>query len=76
MITETGEVKKILIKHNALNKTMEEIYQIDTDTDLYQDLFSYYMNSGDMPYDVMKGHYGNPEEWVMNQVERLKLLKD
>ena len=74
MKTEQDELKEILIKHNALNKSIEEVVELNTD--LYYDLFSYYMDTGDMPYDVMKGHYGNPDEWVMDQIEKLELVRN
>jgi hypothetical protein len=36
MKTQNEELKEILIKHNALNKTMEEV--VEYGTELYQDL--------------------------------------
>jgi hypothetical protein len=74
MKTQNEELKEILIKHNALNKTMEEV--VEYGTELYQDLCSYYMNNGEMPYKVAKGHHGNPDEWVADKLYESGLIKD
>ena len=36
----------------------------DMDNDLYDALFDYYLNSGEMPYGVAKARSGDPYEWV------------
>jgi hypothetical protein len=53
---------------------MEEV--VEYGTELYQDLCSYYMNNGDMPYKVAKGHHGNPDEWVADKLYESGLIKD
>lgn len=31
---------------------------------LYEELYSYYVNEGEMPYEVAKARSGDPYEWV------------
>jgi hypothetical protein len=42
---------------------MEEV--VEYGTELYQDLCSYYMNNGDMPYKVA---IMDPDEWVADKL--------
>jgi len=73
-MTEYQEIKQILTEHNVLDKSVDEVVVLGTD--VYQDIFSYYMNTGDMPYNVAKGHYGNSDEWIADKIYELKILKD
>ena len=41
----------------------------DLDQDLYDALFDYYLNSGDIPYGVAKASTGDPYEWVAQNLE-------
>ena len=61
-------VKNILIKHNALHL---DIDQID-DPILMEELFTYFQE--DMPYGTQKARDGDPDEWIMNRLEDLKLV--
>ena len=69
--SEYEVVKLILIKHNALNKTLDEV--IDLDTKLYHDLFSYFSSDGEMPYGIQKARTGDPDEYIYNKLEDLGL---
>ena len=72
---EYKEVKEILIKHDALDLDLDGI--VDTGTELYEDLFGYYMESGEMPYDVMKARADvMPDEWIADRLYDLKLIKE
>ena len=72
---EYDEVKEILIKHDALDLDLDGI--VDTGTELYEDLFGYYMESGEMPYDVMKARADvMPDEWIADRLYDLKLIKE
>tara|TARA_B100000927_G_scaffold261026_1_gene230968 strand:- start:199 stop:2541 length:2343 start_codon:yes stop_codon:yes gene_type:complete len=42
---------------------------------LYQELFSYYMDSGEMPYGVMKARDGDPYQWISDELDHLGLLE-
>ena len=41
----------------------------DLDQDLYEALFDYYMDSGEMPYGVAKARSGDPYEWVTQRFD-------
>ena len=64
---EYEEVKKILIKHNALNL---DIDQID-DTILMQDLYEHFQE--DMPYGTQKARTGDPDEFIYDKLEDMGL---
>lgn len=40
----------------------------DLDSDLYEALFDYYANTGEMPYGTMKARTGDPYEWVTQRL--------
>lgn len=42
----------------------------DLDQDLYEALFDYYANTGEMPYGTMKARTGDPFEWVSARFDR------
>ena len=64
---EYEEVKKILIKHDALHL---DIDQID-DTILMQDLYTHFQE--EMPYSIQKARTGDPDEYIYNKLEDLGL---
>ena len=67
IISEYDEVKKILIKHNALNL---DIDQID-DTKLMQDLYEHFQEQ--MPYGTQKARTGDPDEFIYDALQDLGL---
>ena len=67
IISEYDEVKKILIKHNALHL---DIDQID-DTILMEDLYGYFQE--EMPYGTQKARTGDPDEYIYDKLEDLGL---
>jgi len=71
MMSEYDEVKKILEQNDVT-----ELEQIEYGSEVYEDLFSYYMNSGEMPYGVMKARTGMPDEWIIDRVYDLGLIKE
>jgi hypothetical protein len=74
-LSEYDEVKAILKKHNWLNKNSEDM--IDLDTPLYEELYSYFCNSGEMPYDVCKARADvMPDEWIADRLFELELVYD
>ena len=70
MMSEYDEVKKILDQNDVT-----ELDQIEYGSEVYEDLFSYYMNSGEMPYGVMKARTGMPDEWIIERVIDLGILE-
>jgi hypothetical protein len=67
MKSEYEEVKKILIKHDALHL---DIDQID-DTILMQDLYTHFQE--EMPYGTQKARDGDPDEYIYDKLEDLGL---
>ena len=41
----------------------------ELDTDLYEALFDYYNDNGEMPYGVAKARTGDPYQWINNKFE-------
>jgi len=48
----------------------------DTFGPVFDKLFEYYMNSGDMPYGTMKARDGDPYLWIYDTLTDLRELKD
>ncbi len=69
--SERDEVKAILDKHGIKNSD-----DIEYGSDVYDDLFGYYMNSGEMPYGIMKAREGDPDQWIVDRLDDLGLVED
>ena len=67
IISEYEEVKKILIKHDVLNKDIEDL----DDPILMQDLFDHFVE--DMPYGTQKARDGDPDEFIYDALQDLGL---
>ena len=75
MTTEYNEVREILYNHLGCDMFDADIDTIvDTGTELYEDLYGYYVNSGEMPYGTMKARDGDPVEWISMRLDDLGLL--
>jgi hypothetical protein len=68
LMDDTGET----LQH-ILNRFKHEVRNFeqggDLDEHLYDALFDYYSESGDMPYGVQKARTGDPMEWVATNLE-------
>ena len=71
MITEYDEVKAILDKHDITDRD-----QIEYGSEVYEDLYNYFAESGEMPYGVMTARTGMPDEWIIDRVDDLGVLLD
>ena len=71
---EEDEVKAILDKHPEAAAALKQGSDIMDHDDLYGDLYSYFANSGDMPYDTQKARDGDPYEWVHNKLDDLGFI--
>ena len=69
--SERDEVKAILDKHGIKNSD-----DIEYGSDVYDELFNYFANSGEMPYGVMKARTGMPDEWIADRLDDLGLVED
>lgn len=45
----------------------KSLYDLD---ELYEKLFMYYCNLGEMPYGTMKARDGDPFAWISDQLEK------
>jgi len=67
VLDEAGET----IDH-VLNRFKHEVKQFeqgnDLDSDLYEALFDYYSDAGEMPYGVAKARTGDPFSWVSDKL--------
>ena len=71
MISEYDEVKKILDANEVT-----DLDQIEYGSEVYEDLYNYFANSGEMPYGIMKARTGMPDEWIIDRVYDLGVLLD
>ena len=69
--SEYDEVKGILASNDVT-----DLDQIEYGSEVYEDLFEYYMSSGEMPYGVMKARTGMPDEWIVDRVFEMGLIKE
>jgi hypothetical protein len=57
---------------HVLNRFKHEVKQFEQtgelDDDLYEALFDYYMDSGEMPYGVAKARTGDPYNWITDRL--------
>ena len=67
IISEYDEVKKILIKHGVLHKEIEDL----DDPKLMEDLYGYFQDQ--MPYGTQKARDGDPDEFIYDALEDLRL---
>ena len=71
MISEYDEVKAILDKND-----ITDLDQIEYGSEVYEELYNYFADSGEMPYGVMKARTGMPDEWIIDRVYDLGVLLD
>ena len=71
MISEYDEVKKILDANEVT-----DLDQIEYGSEVYEDLYNYFANSGEMPYGVMKARTGMPDEWIIDRLIDLGVDKE
>ena len=69
--SEYDEVKRILASNDVT-----DLDQIEYGSEAYEDLYDYYVNSGEMPYGVMKAREGTPDEWIIDRLIDLGLDKE
>lgn len=69
IIDESGEtLQHILDRFKHEVKSFEE--GGDLDDDLYDALYDYYSNNGEMPYGTMKARTGDPYEWITDRLDQ------
>ena len=63
---EVDEVRKI-IGQQSITEDELDIY--------FDDLYEYYLNSGDMPYGTAKARTGDPHQWVFDRLEEIGIIR-
>ena len=69
--SEYDEVKRILASNDVT-----DLDQIEYGSEVYEDLYDYYANSGEMPYGVMKAREGDPDVWIVDRIFEMGLLQE
>ena len=67
MTNEYDTVKNILIKHDSLNKSIDQL----DDSELMFDLYGHFQEQ--MPYGTQKARDGDPDEFIYDRLEDLRL---
>ena len=73
--TEVNEVRDILNKYPEAYAKILDDGEVNNNEKLYEDLFGYYMESGEMPYGTMKARDGDPVEWISMRLDDLGLFE-
>jgi len=74
---EKKDIMDIMAKYpEAVAKLKQTNDVLDVyDTDLYYDLFSYYADSGEMPYGTVKARDGDPVQFINDKLDDLGLME-
>ena len=67
MTNEYNTVKNILIKHDSLNKSIDQL----DDSELMFDLYGHFQEQ--MPYGTQKARDGDPDEFIYDALEDMGL---
>ena len=73
---EKDEVMAIMMKHPEEVAKMKQMGDLDSGSELYMDLFSYYLDSGEMPYGTAKARDGDPVEFIMDRLDDLDMMEN
>lgn len=66
-----AKLQDILDKHQASWQAFKAGGDITDNEQFYDELFGYFMDSGEMPYGVAKARDGDPVNWITNALDRL-----
>ena len=69
--SEYDEVKRILASNDVT-----DLDQIEYGSEVYEDLYNYFANSGEMPYGIMKARTGDPDVWIVDRLIDLGFDKE
>lgn len=65
------KLQDILDKHQASWQAFKAGGDISDNEEFYDELFGYFMDSGEMPYEVAKARTGDPINWITNKMDAL-----
>jgi hypothetical protein len=63
-------IEMILAEHPAEWSQFKEDQDLSDFGPLYEALYEYFCNTGEMPYGVMKARTGDPDIWIARRIER------
>lgn len=63
-------LQAVLDKHPEAAAQFKAEHVIDDADPLYEDLFNYYLDSGEMPIGTAKARDGDPLPWIEKQLAR------
>lgn len=69
VVKEDADIDAILAKHPEAWAQAKADGGLEYGSDLYQDIFDYFANSGEMPYGTMKARDGDPDQWIQSELE-------
>ena len=70
---EEDEVKAMLMSYPEDAEKLKQTGQLDTNSQLYMDLFGYYQD--EMPYGTQKARDGDPTEWLEMRLSDLGFME-
>lgn len=62
-------LEQILDKYPQDVENFKNEGTLDMGTKFFEELFEYYLNSGEMPYGVAKARTGDPDQWIADQLD-------
>lgn len=72
LITMEDEVLSIIYKHPEDWDKFKGEGTIES-SELYEELYYYFVTNGEMPYGVAKARTGDPYEWISDKIVELLL---
>jgi hypothetical protein len=69
VVKEDADIDAILAKHPEAWAQAKADGGLEYGSDLYQDIFDYFADSGEMPYGTMKARDGDPDQWIQSELE-------
>jgi hypothetical protein len=69
VVKEDADIDAILAKHPEAWTQAKADGGLEYGSDLYQDIFDYFADSGEMPYGTMKARDGDPDQWIQSELE-------
>ena len=65
-IKQGNRVRNILVRHRVI--TDEDIDALEPDSLCISELYTEYLESGEMPYGVAKARTGDPYQWIIERI--------
>jgi len=68
---EGGSLDNILAKHReAFESVMRGDSLLHNHDEFYDELYGYFVNSGEMPYGIAKARDGDPDQWIQEYLDQ------